>query len=276
MRANPYLEVIIAAVIWGSSGLFVKYFDLPAPVIAFFRLAIPSIVLGIIFLAKRTKIYHSKLLLWASSLNAVRMFFYFLALSFTSLSKAVIVLYTWPLFANLWSFIFLKERLSRRNVFLLFTAFAGIILIYLKNELSFSDQDFIGMTSMLLSSIVYSSTVILFKKESLKCSQTCLLFYQNIIGAIIFLPFIFLSDYSLDLEKGSILVFYALLIGLVAFGLFFSALKEIKASVASFLAFFEVPSAIFFGIVFFGDVMTWNVIIGGALIITSAIFARKH
>ena len=43
----PYLEVIIAAIIWGSTGVFVKFLALPPTTITFFRLAIPTLCLFI-------------------------------------------------------------------------------------------------------------------------------------------------------------------------------------------------------------------------------------
>ena len=47
---NPYLEVILAAVIWGSSGVFVKLINLNPFVISFFRTAIPMLVLSVYFI----------------------------------------------------------------------------------------------------------------------------------------------------------------------------------------------------------------------------------
>lgn len=45
MKLNPYLAIIIAATIGGSSGVFIKLLDLPATTITFFRMAVPVIVL---------------------------------------------------------------------------------------------------------------------------------------------------------------------------------------------------------------------------------------
>ena len=277
MKINPYLEVILAAIIWGSTGAFVKYLSLPPTTITFFRLAIPTIILGAFFLIKKTKVFHSKdkLMFLASSLNAIRMFFYFVGFTFTSIGNAVIILFTWPIFATILSVLFLKEKISKKNIILLATAFLGIMLTYLNKEISFANKDFIGMSSMLLSAIIYSSTIVIFKKESNNYSKFELIFYQNLIGAIIFLPFIFLNQPFPTIPQISIATVYAILIGLIGVGLFFSALKQIKASTVSLLAYVEVISGILFGIILFNEVLTWNVVVGGLLISSSVILLSK-
>lgn len=44
---NPYWEVMVASVIFGTTGIFVKYLNLPPTSIAFFRLVVPTIIIGI-------------------------------------------------------------------------------------------------------------------------------------------------------------------------------------------------------------------------------------
>ncbi len=277
IKLNPYLEVILAGILWGTSGIFIKILNLPPTTISFFRLAIPALILRIYFLIKKKKLKYSnnKLMLLASSLNAIRVFFYFVGFTLTSIGNAVIILYTWPIFATILSIIFLKEQISKKNILLLSTAFIGIILIYLNKEISFANKDFLGMSSMLLSAIIYSSTIVIFKKESLTHSKFEIIFYQNLTGAILFLPFIIINRPIPTLPKISIATIYAILIGLVGYTLFFSALKKIKTFTASMLSYTEVISGIIFGIIIFKEILTLNMIIGGILIIMSTTMIKK-
>src|SRR5690348_15591053 len=105
---NPYLEVILAGVIWGSAGVFVKLLHLPSTTLTFFRLVTPTVFLLIYFLFKR-KNFLKKLngsIILASTFNGIRMYLYFLAYSLTSIGNAVVMLYTWPLFAVFFSVVF--------------------------------------------------------------------------------------------------------------------------------------------------------------------------
>ncbi|MCK5491095.1 MAG: EamA family transporter [Candidatus Pacebacteria bacterium] len=272
MAFNPHLEVVLAAIIWGSTGAFVKYLDLPPTTMSFFRLAIPSIILFFFLSTKKVFLFkgNNKLILFASSLNVVRMFLYFTGFSLASIANAVIIWFTFPIFVLLIEITILKEKISKRQSLLILIAFLGIIFMYIDKNLSFSSNDFIGMSAMLFASMMNAILIIIYKKVSNKYSKAELIFYQNIIGAFIFLPFIFFMTPLPSISQIGVATIYAILIGVVGFGLFFSALKRIKASVASYLSYIEVLSAITIAIILFNENLTWNIIIGGILIIVSA------
>jgi len=278
MALNPYLEAIVAAVIWGSSGIFIKYIDLPPTTVTFFRLAVPTLILFIFLTVKKIKLFHgnNKLILLASTLNAGRIFLYTVGFTFASIGNAVIILYTWPIFVTVFSMLFLKEQVKKRTFLLLFIALIGTIFIYLNKEFSFSDNNFIGITAMFISAAIYALTVIIFKKESEKYSKYETIFYQNLIGSIILIPFIFINKPLPSLPQTSLGILYGILIGIIGFLFFFSALKKIKASTVSFLSYIEVPSAIILSIIFFQESLTWNMVVGGLLIILATILIKKE
>src|SRR3989344_4813190 len=278
MALNPYLEAIVAAVIWGSSGIFIKYIDLPPTTVTFFRLAVPTLILFIFLTVKKIKLFHgnNKLILLASTLNAGRIFLYSVGFTFASIGNAVIILYTWPIFVTVFSMLFLKEQVKKRTFLLLFIALIGTIFIYLNKEFSFSDNNFIGITAMFISAAIYALTVIIFKKESEKYSKYETIFYQNLIGSIILIPFIFINKPLPSLPQTSLGILYGILIGIIGFLFFFSALKKIKASTVSFLSYIEVPSAIILSIIFFQESLTWNMVVGGLLIFLATILIKKE
>jgi drug/metabolite transporter (DMT)-like permease len=272
-----YLKIAIAAIIWGSSGAFVKYLGLPPQVISFFRLGIPTVLLGLYFLFRRDPLFRNniRLLLIASVLNAVRLFFYFIGFLNAPIGNAIMILYTWPVFAVIFSRIFLKEPLPFWNRLLLVGAMAGIILIYSDKPFSLNDEVFWGMSAMLISAVLYAVTVIIFKKESLKYNHLQIVFFQNLVGAVLFLPFFVMDFNLLTLHNASVASLYAFAVGVVGFGLFFFSLKRIKASNASFLAYIEVPSAVLFGVFLFHEVLSWNEILGGAMIIGASLMLKR-
>lgn len=119
MALNPYFEAILAGVIWGLSGLFVKYLHLPPTTVTFFRLAVPTFILLLFFIIKKIKLFHgnNKLILLASTLNAARVFLYTVGFTFASIGNAVIILYTWPVFTTIFSILFLKEKVCLKELF---------------------------------------------------------------------------------------------------------------------------------------------------------------
>lgn len=276
LKFNPYLEVILAATIWGSSGTFIKYLNVPPEALVFLRALIPSLLFLAFLLYRRTHLFHGnmKIMMVASSLNAARMYLYVVALTYASIGNAVIMLYTWPIFASLYGILFFKEAVTAKKVLLLAMAFTGILFVYGNRGFSLSDDEVFGMSMMLLHSILYAFTVVIFKKESVNYSWQETIFYQNLVACFVFLPFIVINDFVPTLHQFSVMGLYAFLIGIVAFGLFFSALGRLETFTVSVLAYIEVISAIIFAMVFFGEALTLNMIAGGGLIISSTILLR--
>lgn len=278
MKLNPYLAIIIASTIGGSSGVFIKLLDLPSTSITFFRMAIPVLVLLAYFHWKKVRLFRGNynIMLLASGLNATRMFLFFVGYLYTTIGNAVIILFTWPIWASLFGTLFLKEKVSTRTTILIGLAFSGLVIMYLNKEISFGNQDFIGMVAMLFSAILFSITAIIFKKELVRYSKTETIFYQNLVGAIIFTPFLFLNTPAPTIPQITVASLYGFLIGIVAFVLFFYALRRLKMSHYSLFTYWEVIAAVFFGAVFFNEAITPNMVIGGGLILASGIMLRKQ
>ena len=278
MKLNPYLAIIIAATIGGSSGVFIKLIDLPSTSITFFRMAIPVLALLAYFHWKKVKLFQGNynIMLVASGLNATRMFLFFVGYLYTTIGNAVIILFTWPIWASLFGALFLKEKVSRRTAILIGLAFSGLVIMYLNKEISFGNRDFIGMVAMLFSAILFSITAIIFKRELVRYSKTETIFYQNLVGAIIFTPFLFLNTPAPTIPQVTVASLYGFLIGIVAFVLFFYALRRLKMSHYSLFTYWEVIAAVIFGAVFFNEAITPNMLIGGGLILASGILLRKQ
>ncbi len=278
MKFNPYLAVILAATIGGSSGVFIKLIDLPATTITFFRMAVPVVILLGYLQYKGVKLFRGnyRLMMLASVLNATRMFLFFVGYLYTSIGNAVIILFTWPIFGTLFSAIFLKEKVSMRTAFLIGLAFLGIVTMYVNMEISFDNQDFIGMAAMLFSAIFFAMTAVIFKQKLLVHSRTETIFYQNLVGAVAFLPFIFINvpvPSAMQIGAASV---YGFLIGILAFMMFFYALRRLKMGHYALFTYWEVIAALFFGVLFFGEQITWNMVVGGSLILATGIMVRKR
>lgn len=215
-------------------------------------------------------------MLVASGLNAVRMFLYVVAYRYTSIGNAVILLFTWPIFATIFGAIILKEKVSKRTALLIGMAFLGIIIMYSNKKISFGSNDFIGMGAMLLSAIIFSITAVIFKKELKNYSTTETIFCQNLIGAIVFLPFIFINKPLPTITQTSVASVYGFLVGIVALLLFFYALKKLKMSHYSLFTYWEVPAALIFSVIFFKEVITINMFFGGVLIVIAGLLLRRE
>lgn len=89
-----------------------------------------------------------------------------------------------------------------------------------------------------------------------------------------FIPFFIFNEpipTALDITLG---VSYGIMVGIVAYSFFFFGLKYLDASKASMLTYVEVVSAVFLGYLVLGEVLSWNMIVGGGCIILSTILLR--
>ena len=268
-KINPYFAVFLAASIGGLSGVIVKTIGLPATSMAFIRLLVPTLLIGGYLIARRINCFRGnfKPLLLAGFLNVIRLLLYYLAFLYTSLANAVIILFTWPIFSALFGKLALREKTTPKEWILVAVSFLGMIVMYI-GDVSLIGKDFLGMTIMLISAIMYAVTVVIYKAKIKDYSDAEIVFYQNFLGPIIFLPFFLVNRPWPQLAQvTTAMVFFGLLVGVVAFLLFFIGLRRLSLIRYSILTYWEVPATIIFGMLLMKENLTVSMVAGGLLII---------
>lgn len=274
---NPYREVIVASTIFGMTGIFVKYLNLPPTTIAFFRLAVPTVLIWLwMWYTQKVfwKKWDVKTLFLLSILNTVRMYLYFVWFTMTSVGNAVVALYTSPIFAMLFAVLLLGERMNKVKYISIILAMCGLMVIGYGKGLSLLSADFIGMGAIVLSAVVWWYLKILLKTSLRTYDKISMIFYQCFIWAIVFLPFVLFTHpfpTSFQLGLGGI---YAFLIGIVWFLFYFSALHKIDVTVFSILQYFEMVAAIFLAWIILWEPLTLPLFLGAFFIISSGLVLR--
>lgn len=215
-----------------------------------------------------------RLMLLASFINAGRMYLYLTAYKYTSIGNAVVLFYSYPLFVTAIESLYYKRFVDQKQWVFLILAFLGIVLTYAGKPFSFQSQDFIGMFAALGAAVGYAITVVMFKKETPNYTQNEIIIYQNIAGAILFLPFVGTLP-AVEISQIGIGVVYGITIGVLVFKMFFYGLKFLPAATATSLMYLEVVSAILLGYLLLEEVLTWNTYLGGSLILTSSYFISR-
>jgi drug/metabolite transporter (DMT)-like permease len=149
-------------------------------------------------------------------------------------------------------------------------------MVFSNEQIDFTNLRFYGLTMVLLSSLLYSFTVLIFKHQSGNYTIKETVFFQNFIGAIIFLPFALILTSMPSLQQFTGASFYSILIGVVGFVLFFKALKKIPASNASILSYSEVISGAILGLLVFNENFTIQHLIGLVFIGIACIQTAKN
>lgn len=279
MHVKPLLAMLAAGAIGAANGIFAKTIGIPATSMTFFRVAVPALILfGYFMFFRRVTLFskkHTPLFL-ASVINAPRMFLFYLAYMYTSLANGVIILYTWPIWGAVFGFFILKERITKRTLLLLGLSFAGIVVMYRGHTLALTNKDFIGMTAMLASSMLGALMIVIFKKKINDHSTAELVFHQNFISALIFIPFILVNRPAPTLTQAGMGSAYGFLVGIVAWSLLYYALRHLSIAEYGLFSYNEVIFGVLYGILFFNEVLTVNLILGGACIIIAGYLLQKQ
>lgn len=279
MNKSAIYAVIICALIGGSSGIIVKYMSITVGAIVWLRTVIPAFIFGVWIVKSRSLFtkHNPKKMIMASFINACRMYLFILAFQHTTISNVMILFYSWPIFVNVLSIFFFKERMGKKQLLFLMMAFIGLIMLSSNGAIGHDNkEDYIGILAALCSAIGYATNVIIFKSEMNNYTKHEIIFYQNIMSAFIFLPF-FIIDFSnvtgYDIGWGTLL---GILVGTIAVSLFFYGLRHLKASVTSSIMYIEVLSGTILGYLFFKDTLNANMVIGGILILLSSFYIMKE
>lgn len=282
MKAS--LQIIISMLIWGSVGIFVKYIEIPSLEIAFLRAAVAAVFLLIVGIFNRKKNERrcsrkSILFLTASGaaigLNWVLLF---QAYKYTTISNATLSYYFAPVFVVLLSPIVLKEKFTPIKLFSIFGALAGLLLI-LGNQTNTNQGQFnhpLGMALGILAAVLYAGVVLL-NKYIRNISGFDMTFIQITTAALVLLPFI-ISRRQLHIESLNSLLLI-LIIGIIhtgiAYLLYFSGIKSIKAQSAAMLSYIDPVSAILFGTLILREPVNIMQIFGGLLILGFTFLGEK-
>jgi drug/metabolite transporter (DMT)-like permease len=193
-----YVGIILAIVFWGMSFVWVDWLlDLGLPPFSLLtgRLAISAILLSLVSFGfgklQRPRLADLK---WIVLMALFEPFLYFIGetkgIQLTTPTTASVIISTIPLFAMLLGFLVYKERVSKLNVFGAVLALAGVLLSVLDEEMSIK-VDIFGVLMLfcaVLSTIGYSLVV---KKLSSNYNIFTIVVFQNVLGALLFLPFTF-------------------------------------------------------------------------------------
>lgn len=274
----PVGAVLVAAALGASSGLYIKGLGFSSLALAAFRMGVPFVLALPFVWARGSLLGHpdQRRALWvASALNAARMLLFILAYKLTTIGNAVVLLYLWPVFALVFGCLRDRRAPTLDQLGILALAVAGVVVMNLHRNVSLAGNDLVGSAVMLASAALFAVTALLFKKALAQVHETDTLYFQNVLGALVFLPFLVLEVPTAPLGDVALASVYGLVVGFGAFGLFFYAMKRLPLFQYSALAYAEVPFGVALGVVVLGESLTGNQIGGAVLVLVASFLAQR-
>jgi drug/metabolite transporter (DMT)-like permease len=261
---------------FGLVSIIVRGVDLDAAVLVFFRclFAVPAIALALLltrrlFVLTRGRTLKAALLL-GTTLGA-HWFFFFETIKLSSVAFAVLAAYIAPIIVALLAPVVLPERRSRIALVALVPAAAGLALVALAGGDGIEVTPLAVLTG-LGTALTYAALVIGTKAISASVSAAGLTFWNYSLAGLVMVPLLLGADRMLPRAEELV---YVVLLG-VAFTalsgyLYVWLIRKVTAQTMGLIAYLEVVSAALLAWVIFEEELTWQVIVGGALIILSGL-----
>lgn len=278
-----YIITITGAVCWGLIGLFIAplyargftAWDVVA-IRGVFTFVILFLFMAIFYRDQLRTRLRDHIFFASAGIFSIALFnfFYFEVFSQSSLSLAVTLLYTGPLFVTILSRFFFKEPLTIRKGWALALAVTGCAFVV--GLLPFGQQG-IPMHTLLmgvLSGFCYALYSIFSKPITKRYSALTITTYTFLYTSIFMLLTSDIIRKTNQFQHKDVWV-SAVLLALVAtvggFVFYTSGLKHLEASKASILATIEPIIAVLTGVLFLGEHLQGWQVLGIALVMYSAI-----
>ncbi|MPW39468.1 EamA family transporter [Thermococcus sp. 101 C5] len=266
-----YLLVFLAASMWGTLGIFAKLlygFGLDPFTITFYRAIIAFGLLFVYNLSQGLQVKKHRLPFYAFyGFFAVFLFYilYFYTVKISSVSLAVLLLYSAPIYSTILGYFIFGERITPLKLAALLMAIMGVLLVVNPNGENVSR---VAVVLGLLSGLTYALYGILAKLAVRNEKPEEALLYTIGFGALFLAPF---SNFKIPLSSLPYLFGLAFFPTFLAYILYNTALKEIEVSRASIIATVEPVVALLLAYFLFHEVLTTKQIIGATLIILGSL-----
>ena len=281
MKTKAFILVIITGILWGTSGMFVNYlatFGFSSFQITALRGVVSCLFLWAYALIRDRSLLRVRareLLLFAgigASLFGTSGF-YFWSLQASSISTAVVLMYTAPIYVMLVSVLFLGERFSALKGISLGCMLVGCALVSgIVGGLKFNG---IGILMGFLSGISFASYNILTKMAMQKgCRPMSVSLYSFLFMSLIalavskpqqILPLLQVAPWKL---LAFVVVFGAVTF-VIPYTLYTVAMRTLPAGTASSLGIVEPMAATLIGVLVFDETLTWLAAVGIVLILVA-------
>jgi drug/metabolite transporter (DMT)-like permease len=287
-RFRTYGAVVLSMVFWSFSFIWFKNAnEYYRPVtIVFIRLLLAVLILGsYLFLTKKfMKISKPDRRLFCM-LAIFEPFLYFLGesfgLTYVSSTVGAVIISTIPVIATIGAWLFFKEKLRIINYAGIILSFCGILIFILKTDgsLSYNTKGLLLLSFAVLSAVGYNLTLSRLVEHY---SPVSIVFVQNVIGGLLFLPVFLIFDLKTFINAHHSLLSFKAIIELsvfascAAFILFAYSVRNIGILKANVFSNCIPVFTALFSFFLMGEKLTFQNIAGMTVVIAGLFLSQFH
>ncbi|SMC59755.1 Permease of the drug/metabolite transporter (DMT) superfamily [Desulfocicer vacuolatum DSM 3385] len=287
-KKSGYLYILGAAALWGSLGLICKIlfeYGLNSPDISFYRLFMGSLFIlmylsfkdiSLLKIDRRGFLFTAVIGLIGQTMpNGL----YFYAINQTTLTTAVILLYTAPVFTNIISRFLYGECFTPLKLFSIALCVTGVVLTATGGDISTLKFNSIGFITGILAGFTFGLMPILNKCLVGKYDSWTILFYSFLWGSFFLLPMaqpFKILAIKLDLRFWCTFLFLGLFPAMIAYGLYLKGLSMgVPPSKATIISTVEIVVAVFIACTIFNESLNLYNIFGIVMVTFASILIQK-
>lgn len=190
-------------------------------------------------------------------------FMTYLAVKYNDLINFYIIFFSTPLFVSIFSYFFLKEKLSKFSIWLIILSFITIIFALQPNKSFLTIYIFLPLFTSIFFALYQLFTKIVSKDKE----PFVALFYTGILGTIIFSFIVFFNWQSINNINVWLILFFLGLIGYLSHFIFAYVLQSLDLSFITNFQYSQLVWASLINVYFFNDPINSSKIVGIILII---------
>lgn len=277
------IKFIIAMLIFGSIGLFVKAVNLPSDVIVLMRTIVGSIFIALVMLIGRQRINKKGIisnlpvLILSGLVLGGNWAFLFEAYKYTTVSVATLIYYCAPIIVFLLSPIIFRERLTIGKVIGVILAIVGMGII---NGIGIGGSNpSLGLICGIVSAALYA-TLMIVNKFIKDLSGLEVTLSQLIVAAIVMLIYVLIVHKGMvsfgDGKEIALLITVGIVHTGIACYLYFSSMQNLPSQSIAMLSYIDPVSALFFSGIFLGERLSALQLIGAFLILGGTAFSQIY
>lgn len=277
-------SIIIAMLIFGTIGIFVRHVPLPSSVIALVRGVVGTLFLLVFCRLRKAPLCREAirnslgLLILSGACIGFNWILLFEAYRYTTVATATLCYYLAPVFVILAAPILFRETLTVRKGLCVVVALVGMVFVsgVTSAERTGSDE-FLGILFGVGAAVLYASVVLMNKKLT-KVQAFERTIVQLGAAALALLPYVVITQWGVEMDWSGLSIPLLLVMGIVhtgiAYALYFGGIKELPAQTSALLSYIDPVSAIILSAVFLGERLTASGVIGAVLVLGATLLSE--
>ena len=277
VRKRSLLEIHIAVLLFGLTGLFGKFISVSAPYIVLGRVVFATIFLGAVFAVRKTNIKLGSAKTYCTVfvlglLLAAHWTSFYMSVQVSTVAIALLTFSSYPLVVTFIEPIMFHEKLKKIDVVFSLVMFCGVLLII--PEFNLDNNLTLGTLWGLLCCITFAFMSLLNRKLAGRYSGSLIAFYEQSAAAVILLPILFILPLpKVTSADWALLVLLGVIFTGVAHSMFIGGMRAVRAQTAGIIASLESVSGIISAALILGEVPSVREIIGGVIILGTAFYS---